>query len=293
MTAEGEDQPHTDLMEVMEGMLPSHKRSIEEDAPATHSKLARGKGKGHGKPSKKAKDLGHSEELLHMIARLLISHEDTLLAILQESEFMLFMQANGAGSLGPTMLALSQKWHALTATEATPKTPLRVVMGAAVFKELELRVLKAMGEDEEGAHIRKKLMTQNLLTADGKSWNYMKWNQEQGKLLPTKEAPLPMCEACQMLNRVYALIQTPGLILRFCALKALKRVDMDSTSSKYAIVPWKLTVSMRSPQAAELFQALNRLSHNAVMQVILSRLRPGNLQRSPLAQTIAKQIFRD
>eukprot|EP00439_Symbiodinium_sp_Y106_P053556 s68_g7.t1 len=293
VSAEGEDQSHDSLMEIMAGLLPSSKRmneSHEADKPAKIQKP--GKGKGYGRPRKDKEATNQEGSLLNMVARLLIAHEDTLLALLLESEFMVFMQANGSGSLGPTMLALSQKWHAEIATEAVPKVPLRMLTLAAVFKELEMRLIKLMAENPEGAEIRRQLSAQNLLTADGKAWYYMKWDREQGKLLPTKETPLQMSDACQVLARVYALVQTPGLILRFCALKALNKVDMENPSSAFAIVPWKLTVSMRNPQAAELFQALTRLSHNAIMQVILTWLRPATLQRSPVAQAIAKQVFK-
>ncbi|CAE7645051.1 pol [Symbiodinium sp. CCMP2456] len=87
------------------------------------------------------------------------------------------------------------------------RVQLRTLTLAAVLKELEMRLIKVMAENPEGAEIRRQLIAQNLLTADGKAWYYiMKWDCEQGKLLPTKETPLQMSDACQVLARVYVLV---------------------------------------------------------------------------------------
>ena len=304
MAEQGEDQTHDSLLAAMELFCPSLalKRPAEEDSkddqPNKHQRG--GKGKGGIKGPRKANANGSREpeyhDLLSKVARLMIAHEDTLQTLLLESEFMVFMQAVGPGSLGEMVLKVSTEYHKDQGSQDAERQPLRMLMSTVIFRELGLRLEKAMAETPEGENIRKELIQQELLTPDGQAWHYMKWNADLRKLVPLKAAPIPMKEACQLVHSIYQMLQTPGLIVRFCALKGLDKVDMtqsaSGTSGSTNVIPWKLTVAMRAPRSTELYQALRRLCHCSVMQVVLLRMRPASLQRSPAAQDIAKHVYR-
>ena len=55
-------------------------------------------------------------------------------------------------------------------------------------------------------------------------------------------------------------------------------------------IPWRLDLSLRSAASTQLFEILNLLSRNGICQLILLRLRPTGLQRSPLAAAIAHRL---
>lgn len=289
----GEDQGHDSLMGVMEALLPSSTKRPAEIQGEMPSKQARGKGKGAKKGVEaSAKEAQHSE-MNRLMARLLISIEDSLNTVMLEMEFMLFTQVNGQGSLGETAVKISAEWHQQMENKDPSRHPLRMVMFTMFVKELELRMRKTLDATETGNQIRKEFMDKGLMSADGQGWNYMRWDADQAKLIPTSEAPLPVNEAIRLVALVQELAQQPNMILRFCALRALAKTDTSAKSAtKSNIVPWKLTIAMRAPRAQELHQALQTLSRNSIMQLILARLRPATLQRSPLAKTLAKYAFK-
>ena len=57
-------------------------------------------------------------------------------------------------------------------------------------------------------------------------------------------------------------------------------------------IPWRLDLSLRSTASTQLYEILNLLSGNGICQLILLRLRPAGLQRSPLATAIAHRVRR-
>ena len=59
--------------------------------------------------------------------------------------------------------------------------------------------------DQEGVHIRQ--IAHNLMTRDRQSWQSMEGGREWGKRSPTKDTPLSMSEARQMLSGVLSLTQ--------------------------------------------------------------------------------------
>ena len=242
-----------------------------------------------------AKEAQHSE-MNRLMARLLISIEDSLNTVMLEMEFMLFTQVNGQGSLGETAVKISAEWHQHMENKDPSRHPLRMIMFTMFVRELELRMRKTLDATETSNQLRKELMDKGhkgLMSADGQGWNYVRWDADQAKLIPASEAPLPVNEAIRLVALVQELAQQPNMILRFCALRALAKTGTSAKSAtKSNIVPWKLTIAMRAPRALELHQALQTLSRNSIMQLILARLRPATFQRSPLAKTLAKYAFK-
>ena len=80
------------------------------------------------------------------------------------------------------------------------------------------------------------------------------------------------------------------LIQRFSALKPMNRDQVPEDSQ--VTIPWRLDVSIRSAASTQLYEILNLLSGNGICQLILFRLRPTGLQRSPLATVIAHRVRR-
>ena len=97
-------------------------------------------------------------------------------------------------------------------------------------------------------------------------------------------------EIRSLLERIAHLGQQPGVIHKFSALRPVKQDTLPQDDA--TAIPWRLDLSLRSPEASELFQLLQKLAGNGVTQLILLRVRGANLQRSPLANAIAQRLRR-
>ena len=80
------------------------------------------------------------------------------------------------------------------------------------------------------------------------------------------------------------------LIRRFSALKPLQADLLVKQTT--VVIPWRLDLSLRSPASQEIYGLLTKLTANGLTQLILLRLRPSTLQRSPLAQAVAHCLKR-
>ena len=109
-------------------------------------------------------------------------------------------------------------------------------------------------------------------------------------LKPNRMQPLTSEEIRSLLERIAHLGQQPRVIHKFSALRPVKQdtLPQDATTA----IPWRLDLSLRSPEASELFQLLQKLAGNGITQLILLRVRGANLQRSPLANAISQRLRR-
>ena len=95
-------------------------------------------------------------------------------------------------------------------------------------------------------------------------------------LKPNKTPPLTS-EEIKTFERIAHLGQLPAVIHKF---SALKQINQENLSHDTAVaIPWLLDLSLRSPEASELFQNLQKLSGCDITQLILLRVRQTNLHR--------------
>ena len=90
------------------------------------------------------------------------------------------------------------------------------------------------GGHTKGQKLREELAKTKILAEDGAHWNYMTRSVEKEQLVPANGKPLPMQKAYNMLQDLYRLIQVPGLLQRFHALKCLSKI---TTWEGQAVVP--------------------------------------------------------
>ena len=169
----------------------------------------------------------------------------------------------------------------------TERSPLRVVMAECFFKELEARSAKVLAQGPEAERLRQDLIQQKLLSEDGQKWLQLQWSTEHEKLMPTTAAALPTQQAHEIIRDTQQLVQVPGLLLRFHALKPLNRVQIKDGT---VVVPWKMVIGHREPKASVLFRHMQALCHSGVTQLTLTRIRQANMKRSPMAQKIAQAM---
>ena len=128
------------------------------------------------------------------------------------------------------------------------------------------------------------LRQKGILTAEN-AWNYLSWDSAGKCLRPAKKAPLQQEKIQELTIQLSQLANQGDLIQRFSALKPMNRDQIPDDSQ--VTIPWRLDLSLRSAASTQLFEVLNTLSGKGICQLILLRLRPTGLQRSPLAAAIA------
>ena len=196
--------------------------------------------------------------------------------------------AVGEKCMIPTLVNISKTWHQREdKANVKERLPLRMVMITGLLRQLELRLQKTMSEASEGQMTQAELVKNRLLTADGRRWNQMQWCKETSQLVPVEGQTMSLSEALALLQEAQSLVQMPGTILRFHALKALQKVEAKDGN---VVGPWRLVIGMRTPAADKLYGLMRQLCHSALLQVILARMRPATMQRSPLAQRIGHMM---
>ena len=97
------------------------------------------------------------------------------------------------------------------------------------------------------------MVKQQLLSEDGQYWLQFQWSAEQERLIPTTAQPLSVKQAHDIIREVQEILQTPGILLRFHALKPLHKTQARDGS---AVVPWKMLIGHRETSAVAAPPAL-------------------------------------
>ena len=221
------------------------------------------------------------------MARMMLQHEDVLNSLLLEMELMIFMQS-GEGSVLQALTMISEGWHkqlpaqnATSAHGAKDRSPLRVVMAQCFFTELAARSSKVQASRQEADKLRKELIHQRLLTEDGQAWMQLEWSSERERLEPTSAPVLPLAKAHEAIMAIQTLVQIPGLLLRFHALRPLHKIQAKERMALRwchgrcsTVVPWKMVIGHREEKAKLLYGHMQTVCHSAVTQLVLTRIRP-------------------
>ena len=201
---------------------------------------------------------------------------------------VLCSSSNVAGSIMPTLLTQAKEWNQLK-EKGEAKMPLRMHMFLQCFQLLAQRAQQLKLDASDDALVQ-NLRSKGILTEDSK-WAYLSWDSQAMMLKPNRMQPLTSEEIRSLLlERIAHLGQQPGVIHKFSALRPVKQdtLPQDATTA----IPWRLDLSLRSPEASEQFQLLQKLAGNGITQLILLRVRGANLQRSPLANAISQRLRR-
>ena len=245
-------------------------------------------GKGRSKHRSNFSDSSRKSEqdasLVQMLAKLCLRQEDMINAMCLDRSFLLFLQA-GKGSILPTMLTASKEWHTQK-QQAGVTCPLRQVLFLKVVEELVQRIGRLNVEDSADA-LCTNLRSKQILNAQNE-WNYMSWDQQAKCLRPTKQEPLSFVRVREILTLLTRLGANTELIHKFAPMKPMNQEGIQEDSQ--LVIPWRLDISLRSPESHQMFGALMALCGNGMGQMVLLRIRTTSLQRSPLAQAIARQV---
>ena len=93
--------------------------------------------------------------------------------------------------------------------------------------------------------------------------------------------------------RMLTLLQQEDLIKRFGALRPaqqIQKVMTTDTDKPSAVIPWRVTLALTNTHSTEMRGLWHQLSHSGLWQLILGRMRPATLHRTPLAQHLGKLL---
>lgn len=258
------------------------------------SKGIRGKGLGSlgsRKPSSPTKPKGSQQlpdtlteetvmELLALLTRLSLKHEDLLAAYQADTCYMMYLDTSGDLSITASLYQVTQKWQATKRDNPEKLTSsLRVTLLTTLFMELRERMNMALREDKRGTLSKHSWLSES----DPATWNYQKWDPAtEAVVVDAGRTGLPHSEALTIIQRVLQLIPETVLIQKFHSTRP--------QAAEYAsdVLPFMLMVSNRGALAQELYDLFQRLSDLSAMRLIGSRLRPHRQRRQPLALTLGQ-----
>ena len=252
------------------------KTADKGDGRARDARDGRGKGRSQHQGNKRQHELQRpssqqsrwndwrpqpDNDMLANIQRLLLRREDMLALIRAEYGFVFFFRVDVGCSVIRPLFTAQKEWR--DAKSKAPESltkPMRTALMSCLVKELSQRVqqLKEPASAEHQATLA-QLGWIKPVAGDDPMWSYLKWDPEKKTQVvdETKEGLL--------FAKVVATLAAIGL-------------------------PFCLQTGMRTDEADRLNNYLRELSNNACTQLIAMSMRPERVQRSALAQYVAKQL---
>ena len=217
-----------------------------------------------------------TKAMVQVMAKILLRHEDSLHVLLQEYEFVLWIQP-GEGSLLPILMACNLAWQ-----KGSKSTSLRHSMALCMIETLKERLDKLQkapaSEDMVQDCIKYHLIDANQMMP------FLRWDAGAQQLLPTKDKPLPIGEVSRIIQTIHLILQSePEITLRF---HSLSKAQMAEESGK--AVPFLWTVGSRTQ--GELWNLLRTVSFHSIWQLVRLTLRPQTQQRTALAKQLGKMM---
>ena len=226
---------------------------------------------------KELRQLRHSVDLL---TTLVLRHDNQLTINAQDTAYMIFVRTDIPGNLAAILYEAGQAWNAIK--EATPEklsAPMRIILMQKLLSVVLQRFTQIMepGDKQEQA---KQL---GWLSADGKDMHAMMWDPERKRHVLNPAIPATSVDTIkEALTEMIVLCQTPRAVNRFHATRDMAEMYESPT------LAFMLDVGLRTAEAGQMWQHMNKLAHSSVWVVCGAYSRHARLQRNPLAQKVAQ-----
>ena len=246
---------------------------------STTSNGGKGQGKGKGRKGQgktlniKEESTQDSKMLLQTLSKLVLRHEDSLQCLPMETDFYVFLSA-GPGSILKLLMTKTMEWH--QAPQEERALPLRILILKTMPEELHNRTLKLQSTDSSDPLI------QTLVKCFP---DEMGSQQERGAV--------SLSLALHTLQRMLTLLQNEALIKRFHALRPNQQIQKligTDSENPSAVILWRVTLALTHTYSNELRGLWHQLANTGLWQLILARMRPATMQRSPLAQHLGRML---
>lgn len=218
----------------------------------------------------------HTKAMVQVMAKILLRHEDSLHVLLQEYEFVLWIQP-GEGSLLPILMACHLEWQ-----KGCKTISHRHSMALRTIETLKDRLDK-LQQAPASADVVKDCIKFHLIDAN-QMMPFLRWDAGAQQLLPTKDKPLPIGEVSRIIQTIHQILQSePEITLRF---HSLSKAQLAEETGK--AVPFLWTVGSRTQ--GELWNLLRTVSYHSIWQLVRLTLRPQTQQRTALAKQLGKMM---
>ncbi|CAE7348095.1 Pol, partial [Symbiodinium sp. KB8] len=223
-----------------------------------------------------------TQKLIQSMVKLSLRHEAELGRLRSETGFVLLLDTPTSSpelSFLPKLGEIVSEWTTKF-TNGTVTSSLRIILVLSVIRELKTHLADFMKSEEK---VEKAKLVGWL--SEGRNsldpvWHYFAWDPKEKKQHRTEQHPVKTTDVQQNLDLLERHMGSDGVTLNF---KSAGEIPTEFTTE---VIPFMLTISLRSQQATLCYQILQQLSGNAVTKILSTRIRPERLAR----QAAAKQV---
>ncbi|CAE7667301.1 Pol [Symbiodinium sp. CCMP2592] len=223
-------------------------------------------------------------ESVRLIAKALLQHEDQLAAQRMDKSFILFVRQD-QWSVIPQLHQISKDWNAKRESgEPALQSPLRTVLFACLLKEMMARIQRMTATDPP----KEKLKAADWMDSEN-AWTFLRYcHKDKKMILNQNKASMTHTELIRILT--FLLEHTKGEIVH--AFHSTVRLDkLEAAPRTIPMARFKLDISLRGERAHEVHEALTSLVGSSAWQLVGINMRQETLQRSPIAQQLAKLAY--
>ena len=248
------------------------KRTKSGGAP---SSKGQGKGKQQGQRRGESRSSEVNEDdLVNAVARLVLRHDEQLLALTSDLCFVSYVRTEGHSVL-QELHAESKKQRGLMA----PASPPRHALTLRFFRTLKDRIVKV----SQSEAVQKQLQQEGVLTMHGE-WPYLEWNTGSQSTVESLEDPLSMSQLLSGLGDVIARLEADST-----------QVTMFKTSrplgDKMTGGPVRLLFQFSCKVGtADLLDSLGTLANNSAFSLLNGDFQKQGAQPSPLIKQIRNML---
>ena len=248
------------------------KRTKSGGAPSSKGQ-GKGKQQGQRRGESRSSDV-NEDDLVNAVARLVLRHDEQLLALTSDLCFVSYVRTEGHSVL-QELHAESKKQRGLMA----PASPPRHALTLRFFRTLKDRIVKV----SQSEAVQKQLQQEGVMTMHGE-WPYLEWNTGSQSTVESLEDPLSMSQLLSGLGDVIARLEADST-----------QVTMFKTSrplgDKMTGGPVRLLFQFSCKVGtADLLDSLGTLANNSAFSLLNGDFQKQGAQPSPLIKQIRNML---
>ena len=279
----------SELTNVFGHLMPSLAAGVQQQASL--GKRTSSPTGGLNKRHKQARRAGHrghkkledTEEIITLMARIVIQHEDQLGLSRMDSAFTLFMEQTGPTGVLSNLYQAGVEWNQKREDRGVGNKlqPLRTTLLTLMVMELVARLEKLQASKKDKIRRRQ----QGWLNED-KLMLFQAWDPEKKRLTASTDLePMTIEAVLKTLWDIIPLI-SPDHVLKFHAQRPLK--GMSEAENKAV---FNLEISLRAPAAHQLYGHVMRLAGSSCWQIIGTQVGRDTQRRSGAVQALQRLAY--
>ncbi|CAE7783358.1 unnamed protein product [Symbiodinium sp. CCMP2592] len=216
---------------------------------------------GQDKPQKEAAESEQTQELIKCLVKMTVRHEQELMRIRPDVGFIGFCDTTEMGCI-PLLKQVSENWADLHSKG-------QVTTGLKTILERMQRCL----------NVGWALQSECALNP---AWVYHTWDAKEKKQVVSTDPPLKHAEALRLIDVLIEDLAKEGVLTRFGSTKQQILQEKPTTE----VIPMMLQLSLRGQASDLCYDAMKKLSGNAIVKLQGVRWRPERAHKPPLAMAL-------